>query len=451
LKAIEKNSSASGPELEWSHREGKTAGDGKNAGEDEPAASLPPTLESTTRITITSATEPSTAEEAAVFASAVGEPDKIVFQYSAMSGTAVIPVREVQVKTYFAQKLPERLHKAASRCEQEAFGKLFTNYMMPEDFRVLIEGDSSLTLVLDATTASYPWEMAGYKGYRETGFFGPDLRLTRQFRAALLSSTPGIAPMLNHDLKVLVIADPAPHAKLEGARAEGLAVIEVLKLVKEKLGDELSLSVVARIGPDSDRNEPSLAAALERIRGYKGVVTSAGTCDPLEVLALLVNEEFDVVHYAGHGEFKQDSKGWVFAEDCTLSAEEIFKVRQVPRLVFANACHSADVDAVGQQRQQVGLAEAFFRRGIENYIGTGWAVDDDQARTFATLFYSQALGVLLESPGVLKVVDTAPPATLGESLAAARSALLGLRQGNTWGAYQHYGQPNAKLVAFPNR
>jgi hypothetical protein len=35
------------------------------------------------------------------------------------------------------------------------------------------------------------------------------------------------------------------------------------------------------------------------------------------------------------------------------------------------------------------------------------------------------------------------PMTLGHSLAAARNLIL--NQGSTWGAYQHYGQPNARI------
>jgi hypothetical protein len=166
---------------------------------------------------------------------------------------------------------------------------------------------------------------------------------------------------------------------------------------------------------------------------------------------LLVNEHFDIVHFAGHGiyEPKQDQMGWVFDRDCILSAQEIFQVRQVPRLVFANACVSALTSAsCDPRRQHVGLAEAFFSRGIQNYIGTGWPVADEPAREFARRFYSQALG-LVHSPQGDHVVGTAPPATLGVSLETARRAILGL--GSSWGAYQHYGHANAKLVSFPNR
>jgi hypothetical protein len=212
-------------------------------------------------------------------------------------------------------------------------------------------------------------------------------------------------------LKVLVIADPAPEPEfqLPGARREGREVVRVLNHFKKKMGSDIT--VVDRIG------------AME--------------CDPVEILALLLSEEFDVVHYAGHGVFDEENpsrSGWVFGEGRILSAKEIFRARRVPRLVFANACFSAVIKerkamtADQISRRLAGLAEAFFERGIQNYIGAGWPVDDEPAVEFATVFYENAL--LAQ--------------TLADSLAAARKKIMG--QGSTWGAYQHYGQVNARLL-----
>jgi CHAT domain-containing protein len=144
-----------------------------------------------------------------------------------------------------------------------------------------------------------------------------------------------------------------------------------------------------------------------------------------------------VIHFAGHGIFDENSpahSGWVFGKDCIVSAREIFRARRVPRLVFANAYFSAAVTpgqaltAAEMNRQLAGLAEAFFERGILNYIGTGWPVEDLPAVTFATTFYES---VLQGEP-------------LGGALSAARQQIL--EQGPSWGAYQHYGQVAARLV-----
>ncbi len=77
-------------------------------------------------------------------------------------------------------------------------------------------------------------------------------------------------------------------------------------------------------------------------------------------------------------------------------------------------------------RRLAGLAEAFFERGIQNYIGAGWPVDDGPAVESATVFYQNALA----------------GETLGDSLAAARTKIKG--RGSTWGTYQHDGQVNGR-------
>jgi pimeloyl-ACP methyl ester carboxylesterase len=338
------------------------------------------------------------------------ERDRDVFRFSALSETAVIPVREVAVQSHFATGATERLMRSHTREDQEKYGQLLHTYLIPEDFRRVIDDEKPLTLILDRSTAAFPWEMAGFRGTRGPVFFGPHLRLTRQFRT-LLSAAPGVAPPLNDRLKVLVIADPAhePELQLPGARQEGREVVKVLHRFKRR-GD-LKLEIVERIGP------------LE--------------CDPVEILALLLTDDFDIVHFAGHGSFDENDparSGWVFGKDCTLSALEIFRARRVPRLVFANACFSAVVTA-GQaltaaemNRQLAGLAQAFFERGVLNYIGTGWPVEDAPASTFAGVFYESIL----------------QGDTLGAALAAARQEIL--HDGSTWGAYQHYGQVEDRLV-----
>jgi pimeloyl-ACP methyl ester carboxylesterase len=343
------------------------------------------------------------------------ERDGEVFRFSALSETAVIPVREVEVQSSFASGVAERLMRSSTRQEQEKYGRLLNTYLIPEEFHRLIDDDKPLTLILDRSTAVFPWEMASFRGARGTVFFGPHLSLTRQFRT-MLSAAPGVAPPLNRALKVLVIADPArePELQLPGARQEGREVVTVLNRFKRHHG--LELEIVERIG------------AIE--------------CDPVEILALILNEEFDMIHFAGHGVFDENTpsrSGWVFGKDCIVSAREIFRARRVPRLVFANACFSAVVTpgragaAAEMNRQLAGLAEAFFERGIVNYIGTGWPVEDVPAVTFATVFYEKVL----------------EGERLGDALSTARQTILD--HGPTWGAYQHYGQVATRLVRLEEK
>jgi hypothetical protein len=402
--------------------------------------------ERTTRITITSASD------SLGGLAGSGRKNWQRFQYSALAEAAVIPVREQLVQSYFVSQLPPRLASAAFPA-QETYGKLLSSYLIPEDFRKLIESGDPLTFILDSTTALYPWEMAGFKGFRGTSFFGIDLKLTRQFRT-LLSAAPGMAPPVDQNLRMLIIADPAPDLPCPGARSEAKAVLDTLKTARQhwdgrSTNKKLNLEVTLRIGPPG-----APAADLAPFLNYDFLKNGgAKACDPVDLLALLINEHFDIVHYAGHGIFDQEGQrmGWVFSkENCILTAAEIFCVRQVPRLVFANACWSAAIgeepDERDRQRHlQVGLAEAFFASGIQNYIGAGWPVDDAAAAKFAQCFYQRALA---PSHTALQDRDKRlETATLGEALAEARRALF-QHKSPTWGAYQHYGQCGTRLLSL---
>ncbi len=336
------------------------------------------------------------------------------YSFSALTENAVVPVRQIEVQKFFTDGITKQLKICETEERQQQFGSLFHRYVFPRDFEQLIANNQPLTLVVDSTTAGLPWEMACFGPKRNLTYFGLGLKLTRQFRT-MLAGAPGIAPPLNKSLRILVIADPAPEPelKLDGAALEGRKVVEILNSFKAAYAKnaEWKITIEGRIG--SDR------------------------CDPVEILELIVNGAFDIIHYSGHGVFDEkrpNNGGWVFGQDTILSAREIFRARQVPRLVFANACFSAVCNngeipsPRASNRKLAGLAEAFFERGVQNYIGTGWEVDDAAAVKFAQVFYGKALNGEF----------------LGDALADARRAIF--NSGSTWGAYQHYGQSNARVV-----
>lgn len=350
-------------------------------------------------------------------------PERVgTYRFSALSQKAVVPVRDVEVHQHFALEAARALREADTRDEQEKYGRLLYDYLVPHDFFDLIDSNQPLRLIVDRSTAAFPWEMACYpprSGAAALRWLGTDMKLSRQFRTTL-SQAPGISPPLNDRLRVLIIADPAPERELQlkGARMEGRKVAELFKAANghDFGGGPLKIEVVERIG--------------------------SGECDPIEILALLLTGDFDIVHYAGHGDYDAadpDSTGWIFGESTVLTARDIFRARQVPRLVFANACFSGVLQAgraFAPDELSKGLAtiaQAFFERGVPNYIGAGWPVDDVQALSMAEVFYSSLLA----------------RASVGDALAAARGAVFAEQVESTWGAYQHYGNPQDHLVRSP--
>ena len=365
------------------------------------------------------------------------------FRYSALTDTAVVPQIVVEVQNNYVEEITSRLQVTGDTDEQDV-GRVLHKYIFPDEFDPLITNRNSddgqpraLTLVLDRASMSLPWEMACFvppdesEEAKDRIYFGTDLRLTRQFRTQL-AGAPAIAPPVNRSLRVLVIADPAPEPelKLEGAQREGKELVALLRTSAREFrkSGELDIEVVSRIGHEE--------------------------CRIVDILNLFFNKNFDVIHFSGHGIFDAEHpnrSGWVFGNNSVFSAREIFRTRRVPRLVFANACFSAATLGVGRpkgkargragltfqdkftpdatNKKLAGMAEAFFERGVQNYIGTGWKVEDEPATRFATTFYARCLAGHL----------------IGDALAAARREIF--EYGSMWGAYQHYGQSNARLTA----
>lgn len=368
------------------------------------------TLAGMTRLTIERTLEKTDA--------ATGKRERGKFRLSAFTSTAAIPVREITVNDTIIGQLVDELRYSNSVSKQENYGKLLHSILMPEDFQSVIDTDKSLVLVINREASVVPWEMLCFGGTGRTASnFGIDLRISRQF-SSTNAGVPSAAPALNKQFKALIIADPAPEPELQlsGARREGVRLKEFFRGLQTEMRDQIDLQFQACIGSEE--------------------------CDIVKILNLIFNEEFDIIHFAGHGTFDGEdpsNSGWVFGKDLILSAHEIFRLRRVPRLVFANACFSAGLPTIESNRQLAGLAEAFFDRGIENYIGAGWQVSDEHAIKFAQTFYQTTIE---------------NGRSLGEALSEARMSISPqhrkdvLPSDSTWGAYQHYGNPNARLVNF---
>ena len=119
---------------------------------------------------------------------------------------------------------------------------------------------------------------------------------------------------------------------------------------------------------------------------------------------LVVNEQYDLIHYAGHGmsDPTTGQTGWVFGPDCILSAKEIFRVRQVPRLVFANACFSAVTTDHNEQRKTHDRTwrRRFSRAAFRTSSAPAGQVDDACAEECARWFYARLMGLRGPDDGV---------------------------------------------------
>jgi CHAT domain-containing protein len=210
----------------------------------------------------------------------------------------------------------------------------------------------------------------------------------------------------------LLVVDPT--RDLQGARLEGQRVLEMFRSVPGCVVDQLY---------QEQATKPALMAAF-----------SSG--------------KYDVVHYAGHAEFdaaNPSQSGIVCHNGVRLTGADLAGLGNLPGLVFFNACESARVRKRGADRESeqarvkrvddaVGLAEAFMRGGVANFLGTYWPVGDAAAEGFARAFY----GTLLRGGAI------------GEGIQAGR-AVVKAGGSKDWANYSFYGSADFVLKEAASR
>lgn len=298
-------------------------------------------------------------------------------------------------------------------------GRTLFQLLVPIEIEPYLAGSTEMLLEVDRGTAGIPWELLDTDAEVSPGSVRPHTGSepwavrTRLLRKLRIENAPE-RPDAGVEGSALVIGepkcDPDKYPRLAGARAEAKQVSECLSaasaLGTDRVEDLISPDDPQQFGPDARQ---VLNALFDRDRTWR------------------------IIHIAGHGEPATDTDpGGVVLSDGFLTATEISAMRKVPELVFVNCCYLAarsanqllrsDYDRV---RFAAGVAEELIRIGVRCVIAAGWAVDDEAAGAFSTTFYRALLG----GRRFLDAVHD------------ARRAALTLG-GNTWAAYQCYGDPD---------
>jgi len=309
---------------------------------------------------------------------------------------------EVRGQSTQARLVDELVRAGADANNSDSqIGRSLFQLLVPVEIEPFMAGSSALVLQLDSDTARFPWEMLDRDNIDSTGEHVPwavRTRLLRKLRTQEFRSQPLGA---GREDSVLVIGEPqcdkTRFAELPAAREEAQQVAKVL-------------GTPALIGPDA-----------------------------LQVINSLLAKPLRIVHIAGHGEFREDgSGGVVLSNNSLLGPNEVRAMRSVPELVFINCCFIGRIDGgtgggLGADRARfaAGVAEQLIREGVRCVVAAGWAVEDGPAKRFATAFYER----LLAGDRFIDAV--------GE---ARRAAWEMRKAGNTWAAYQCYGDPDWRYV-----
>jgi hypothetical protein len=316
---------------------------------------------------------------------------------------------------------------ASSRNRDVRIGRTLFRLLVPVELETFFAGGSETLIQVDGGTAGIPWEMLDPGEEGPAGGVAPwaiRAKLLRKLQTTAFR--PRVVPA-SGDLLALVIGEPACdgslYPRLPSAHAEASQVAELLQ------GDGQVRKVFS---PDP-----------------QGVGPSAR-----EVINALLEQPWRIVHITGHGEPPEElegtasggppgpplrRRGVVLSGGVFLGPDEIRGMRVVPDLVFVNCCHLArrstgellderGLRALDRPRFAGTLAESLIGLGVRCVIAAGWAVEDDAASAFAATFYRCLIGGS-------RFID---------AVAAARQAARDLG-GNTWAAYQCYGDPDWRL------
>jgi pimeloyl-ACP methyl ester carboxylesterase len=367
------------------------------------------------------------------------DPQLGIYQYGALTTDAAIPERSVTLDSTLVDEINDALPGLGDPRRQRDLGHLLGQILLPEDLRDGLRTDDPIVLQLDATTARIHWELVAQPApaastlaeaepaddltrFDPLRFLGTARGLTRQLRTTF-AGPPEPPPPPIRTLRVLVVADPAADAPLPGAQAEGLAVARLFEAYNTVHANPWTrVEVETLIGPDQ--------------------------ADRIELLNRLTTKLYHVLHFAGHCFFNADRparSGWVFTGGRILSAFELRRIDRVPAFVFSNACESGKTPDRARERDPElvpSFAEAFFAKGVSNFVGTAWPIDDLAAVRFATTLYGRLLGLEPLGPDGEAGPGSQPPLEMHEAMRQAREAIATMDRGRgTWGAYQHYGNP----------
>ncbi len=199
-----------------------------------------------------------------------------------------------------------------------------------------------------------------------------------------------------------------------------------------------------------EAGEAGLSSAATELQFFKDLVSATPGLDGLfqpgatsqDIVRLLEQEGFDLVHFVGHGQYDDQRPG----ESKVNLEDQAFRSRQIPPgaekklrrdrpVVFLNACQVGRLDR--SLTDLDGWAPRWINRcGCSAFLAPVWSVEDECACHFARVFYQ----------------EIREGRTLGEAVLLARHKLRDKDPGDmTWLAYRLYGHPNGQIFLGNHR
>lgn len=321
------------------------------------------------------------------------------FKYYASRGLARIEEEMINIGMNKVQHLL-KTHSKDSYWSPYLSKNLF-QLIIPNEFKNVFRNQGNMVLKVDKNAAEIPWELLHDNNTGDT-----PIAVTASFIRQLVTSNGDyFKPVALSNNKVLVVGDP------------------------EYNDDELKPLPAAKA-------EAEWVVQLYTKKQYQ--ITPLINSKSNEIIDQLYNQEFKVMHFAGHGvyDIEKGNIGIAIGDGIFVDPAMIKQMGYVPEFVFINCCHSGAINAKDETYHQnryklaANIGTELIDMGVKAIIITGWAVDDAAAQTFAETFYTH----------MMEGYD------FGNSVQRARLAThQNHRKTNTWGAYQCYGNPFYKF------
>ncbi len=333
----------------------------------------------------------------------------------------------------FIQQMSDADVRAGVSENPLALGQVLYQLLLPLSLKSRLLNLEDSVLVLDDASAAYPWELMVPPEDEGGPGDGPSplaiqagmvrQRVADDFRAL---------PTLTTAYEALVVGAP----DTSGWRGE----------------DGQPLRISSLPGAEQEARNVTQLLAADR-RPWRTTLLVGAQAPFQRVRMALLSQPYRLLHLCGHGvvDFWVENTGaaaqpqalrktgLLLNQQQILTAADVEQMGSVPELVFINGCYSgrepasADLSAVQRNLPLLAssLALQFIKMGSRAVVAAGWQVDDETGLAFAQALYR---GLLTENRSFGEAV-----------LEARRLAHRQGRGGNTWGAYQCYGDPHWRL------
>ncbi|MGH9132869.1 MAG: CHAT domain-containing protein, partial [Ilumatobacteraceae bacterium] len=317
----------------------------------------------------------------------------LTFEVSLLGREARADRVQHHVDAVMIDALVDRL--AAETGDSETAATLYQQ-LIPQPLQGEFSTASAVQFIVDPVTANFPWELltapsgAGREALVDSG------AVMRQFAE---SEDRRLSPVRSTSQRALLIAAG-------------------------------NVSGEAQLPEVYDEND-SIGALLRGALGDVNVDQLDDRAAELDLVGLqnALFGDHQIVHIASHGVYHPDEPGRtgaILSSAGMLTVNLVSQLPHVPDVVFLNCC---SLGRIGMNRMAAGLAREFMAIGVRALVAAAWAVNDAAARAFAETFYAELTG----------------GRPLGDTVARARSACAQTGGGETWAAYQCYGDPGFVL------